>query len=68
MEGAGRALRPRIPPSRATCCHVAPIYLNVVVGDSAAVLELLVREDEAMDAGGDALLVLDLALHHVDAS
>ncbi len=40
--------------------------MDVVVGKGAAVLELLSGEDEALLIGGDPLLVLDLALHHVD--
>ena len=42
------------------------LLLHVVVGERAAVLELLAREDEALLVRGDALLVLDLALDHVD--
>ena len=42
------------------------LLLNVVVGESAAVLELLPRKDQALLVRRDALLVLDLALHHVD--
>ncbi len=42
------------------------LLLDVVVGESAAVLELLAREDEALLVGGDALLVLDLGVHSVD--
>ena len=42
------------------------LLLDVVVGESAAVLELLAREDEALLVGGDALLVLNLGLHGVD--
>ncbi len=38
------------------------VLLDVVVGESAAVLQLLAREDEALLVGGDALLVLDLGL------
>jgi len=34
------------------------LLLNVVVRESAAVLQLLPREDEALLVGGDALLVL----------
>ena len=40
--------------------------MDVVVGEGAAVLKLIPPEDEALLAGGDALLVLNLALHHVD--
>jgi len=40
--------------------------LDVVVRERAAILELLAREDEALLVGGDALLVLDLRLDHVD--
>ena len=42
------------------------LLLDVVVGEGAAVLELLAREDETLLIGGDALLVLDLRLDHVD--
>jgi hypothetical protein len=40
--------------------------LDVVVRQRAAVLELLAGEDQALLVRGDALLVLDLALHIVD--
>ena len=42
------------------------LLLDVVVRERAPVLELLARKDEPLVVGGDALLVLDLALHHVD--
>ena len=42
------------------------LLLDVVVGESAAVLQLLARKDEALLVGGDALLVLDLGLDGVD--
>jgi hypothetical protein len=42
------------------------LLLDVVVGEGAAVLQLLAREDEALLVGGDALLVLDLSLDGVD--
>jgi hypothetical protein len=42
------------------------LLLDVVVRKSAAVLELLAGEDEALLVGRDALLVLDLRLHVVD--
>ena len=42
------------------------LLLDVVVGESAAVLQLLASEDEALLVGGDALLVLDLGLDSVD--
>jgi len=42
------------------------LLLDVVVGERAAVLELLACEDEALRVGGDTLLVLDLELDHVD--
>ncbi len=42
------------------------LLLDVVVGESAAILELLASKDQALLIGGDALLVLDLALDHVD--
>ena len=42
------------------------LLLDVVVGEGAAVLELLAGEDEPLLVRGDALLVLDLGLHVVD--
>ena len=42
------------------------LLLDVVVRKSAAVLELLTSEDEALLIRGDALLVLNLGLHVVD--
>jgi len=42
------------------------LLLNVVVGQGAAVFELLAGEDEALLVWGDALLVLDLGLDVVD--
>lgn len=40
--------------------------LDVVVGQSAAILKLLAGEDEALLVGGNALLVLNLGLDVVD--
>ena len=37
------------------------LLLDVVVGESAAVLKLLAGEDQSLLVGGDALLVLDLS-------
>ena len=42
------------------------LLLDVVVGERAAVLELLAGEDEALLVRRDALLVLDLLLHVLD--
>ena len=42
------------------------LLLDVVVGERAAVLELLAREDEALLIRRNALLVLDLRLHVVN--
>jgi len=42
------------------------LLLDVVVGEGAAVLELLSSEDEALLIRGNTLLVLDLSLHVVD--
>ncbi|CAL9112634.1 unnamed protein product, partial [Musa acuminata var. zebrina] len=42
------------------------LLLNVVVGERAAVLELLACKDEPLLVRGDALLVLDLGLNIVD--
>lgn len=41
--------------------------LNVVVGQSAAILELLTSEDQALLVRRNALLILDLGLHIVDS-
>ncbi len=41
--------------------------LNIVVRESAAVFELLAGEDQTLLIGGNALLVLDLALHVLDS-
>ena len=42
------------------------LLLNVVVGEGAAVLELLAGEDQPLLVRGDSLLVLDLLLDVVD--
>ena len=42
------------------------LLLDVIVGKSAAVLELLAGEDEALLVGRDTFLILDLGLHVVD--
>jgi hypothetical protein len=41
--------------------------LDVIVGEGAAILELLASEDEALLVRGNALLVLDLRLNVVDS-
>lgn len=41
------------------------LLLDVVVGQSAAILELLASKDQALLIWGNALLVLNLALHIV---
>jgi len=43
------------------------LLLDVVVGKSAAVFELLAGEDQALLVGGNAFLVLNLALDIVDS-
>ena len=43
------------------------LLLNVVVGQSATVLELLPGKDETLLVGRDALLVLDLGLDVVNS-
>merc|ERR1712073_91622 len=43
------------------------LFLNVVVGQSPAVLELLTSEDKPLLVRGDSLLVLDLGLDVLDA-
>ena len=40
--------------------------LDVVVGESSSILELLSSEDESLLIGRDTFLVLDLGLHIVD--
>ena len=40
--------------------------MDVVVAESAAILELLASEDQALLVWGNSLLVLDLGLHIVD--
>ena len=42
------------------------LLLDVVIRESAPVLELLAREDQTLLIGGNALLVLDLGLHVLD--
>jgi hypothetical protein len=42
------------------------LLLDVIVGEGAAILELLAGEDEALLVGRDTLLILDLGLHVVD--
>ena len=42
------------------------LLLNVVVGESAVVLQLLAGEDESLLVGRDSLLILDLGLQGVD--
>ena len=42
------------------------LLLDVVVRESAAILELLAGEDETLLVRGDTLLVLNLSLHIVD--
>jgi hypothetical protein len=41
-------------------------FLDVVVGESASVLELLASEDQALLVRGNSFLVLNLALDVVD--
>ena len=45
---------------------IATDLLDVVVRESAAILQLLAGEDKTLLVRGDSLLVLDLALHIVD--
>jgi hypothetical protein len=42
------------------------LLLDVVVGQRAAVFQLLSGEDEALLVRGNTLLVLDLALHIIN--
>ena len=42
------------------------LLLNVVVGESSAVFQLLAGEDQSLLVGGDAVLVLNLGFHGLD--
>jgi hypothetical protein len=42
------------------------LLLDVVVAQGPAILKLLAREDQALLVRGNALLVLDLALHVIN--
>ena len=44
------------------------LILDVVVGQSKAVLELLAPEDESLLVRQNAFLVLNLLLHHLDSA
>ena len=44
------------------------LLLNVVIGQSKTVLELLAREDESLLVWQIAFLVLTFPLHHLDTS
>ena len=44
------------------------LLLDVVVGQSKAVLELFAREDESLLVSQNAFLVLTLLLHHLDSA
>ena len=54
------------PPAQAQDEVEGALLLDVVVGEGAAILELLAGKDEALLVWGDALLVLDLGLDVVD--
>ena len=41
-------------------------FLYVIIGQRTALIELFAGENEALLVGGDAFLVLDLGLDHVD--
>ena len=43
------------------------LLLNVVVGESTAIFQLLASENKALLVGGDTFLVLDLLLHSLDS-
>jgi len=42
------------------------LFLNVIIGESPAILKLLSGENEALLIRGDSLLVLDLGLDVID--
>ena len=67
LDGLCFALGPaRHPAAQAQHQVQRRFLLDVVVRERATVLELLARENEALLVGRNALLVLDLALDHVD--
>lgn len=41
-------------------------FLDIIIGQSASILQLLASEDESLLVRRDALLVLDLRLHILD--
>ena len=43
-----------------------PTFLDIVISQRAAILELLASKDQSLLIGGDALFVLNLALNHVN--
>lgn len=43
------------------------LLLNVIIGKSTAVLQLLASKDETLLIGGNAFLVLNLCLYVVDS-
>ncbi|CAA6656554.1 unnamed protein product [Spirodela intermedia] len=67
LEGPGEGLHEDLHTSPQAEHQVeGGLLLNVVVGEGAAVLQLLAGEDQPLLVRGDALLVLDLGLNVVD--
>ena len=64
MRGAARLLR--VSTAQTKYEVKRGLFLDVVVGKGAAVVELLALEDEALLVRGNALLVLDLLLDGLD--
>ena len=59
--------RTSVPTTEAEDEVEGGLLLDVVVSEGVAVLQLLARKDQTLLVRGDALLVLDLGLHSVDA-
>jgi len=57
---------PFLPCNKSLISRVSTNLLDVVVGEGAAILELLAGKDQALLVWGNALLILDLGLHIVD--
>jgi len=63
LLGSAGSLRRRHPPAQPQQQVQRGLLLDVVVGQRAAVLQLLAPEKQALLVGRDALLVLNVSLH-----
>ena len=54
------------PPRRRKTKVQRGLLMNVVVGERATIFKLFACKYEKLLERGDALFVMDLALHHVD--